>query len=301
MPITKASDLFGKINVYPPQDGQQRVEIYIRLQQSIEGMEIGMAIDGSRSMIPNFAAQLPKAFRQPGSNVMEPTVRSLCRFACDYSGDGTILPIYWAVGAGGKEIEPIGRVSAAASETMPVEGPKSWGGNTFLLPALNFFLNEFNQAKWAVVLFTTDGVLEDLDAVIEKAMEVGSEILQGRRGSCKFIVVGYFHDGLKEKDIENIKNNLEKLDNMFDGTELQGKVDLWDCKEVEKMEELAEIWDEVDFGINIPGSIRIADQLGKEVYSKADEFPQRIEFTVPEGTPSVTLEIAGQTINQSLK
>ena len=70
----KASDLFGKINVYPPHSGKQRVEIYIRLQQSVEGMEIGMAIDGSRSMLEQFAAHLPKAFRQPGSNIMEPMI-----------------------------------------------------------------------------------------------------------------------------------------------------------------------------------------------------------------------------------
>lgn len=301
--IKKASDLFGKINVYEPHGGgKQRVEIYIRLQQSVEGMEIGMAIDGSRSMLEQFAAHLPKAFRQPGSNIMEPVVRSLCRFACDYSGDGTILPIYWAVGAGGKEIEPMGKVSATASETLPVEGPKHWGGNTFLLPALNYFLDEFANSKWAVVLFTTDGVFEDLEAVKNRVMEVGFEILEEKRGNCKFVMVGVTHAGVSEKEKQAIKETLSELDDMFDDTELEDKgIDLWDCKLAEDMEELAEIWDEVDFEINIPGSVRISDHLGNEVYSKTDQFPQRIEFTVPEGTPSVTVEIAGQTITQPLK
>lgn len=101
MAIEKASELFGKINVYPPEAGKKRVEIYIRLDQRVENMEIGIAIDGSASMQPLFAANIPKAFRQPDSNVMEPVVRRLCRFVCDYSSDGTVLPIYWAVGHGG--------------------------------------------------------------------------------------------------------------------------------------------------------------------------------------------------------
>ncbi|NEP79878.1 MAG: VWA domain-containing protein [Okeania sp. SIO3C4] len=299
--LDKASPLFGKINVYPPEGGKQRVEIYIRLDQRVENMEIGIAIDGSASMQPLFAANLPKAFRQPGSNVMEPVVRRLCNFVCDYSGDGTVLPIYWAVGNGGKEIEPIGKVSGAASKTLPVEGPKSsWGGHTSLLPALDYFLSEFSQANWVIVLFITDGRIEDLDAVVARAMEVGKEVVAEKKRKFKFVVVGLTHAGVRETEIEAMKENLEKLDNMFDGTELEGKVDLWDCKLAEQMNELQDIWDEVDFGITIPGNAQISDDRGNVIQSYSDGIPQRMEFSVSPETSSVTIEIAGETIVQPL-
>lgn len=298
--LEKASPLFGKINVYPPEGGKQRVEIYIRLNQQVEDMEIGIAIDGSASMQPLFAANLPKAFRQPGSNVMEPVVRRLCSFVCDYSGDGTVLPIYWAVGNGGQEIEPIGKVSAAASETLPVEGPKRWGGKTYLLPALDYFLSEFSQANWVIVLFITDGVINDLDAVIDRTMEVGKEVLAGKR-KFKFVVVGLIHAGVKETETEAMKENLEKLDNMFDGTDLEVEVDLWDCKLADQMNELQDIWDEVDFGITIPGNAQIRDDQGNVIKSYSDGIPQRMEFFVSPETSSVKIEIAGETIVQPLR
>ena len=303
MSIEKASPLFGKINVYLPEQGKQRVEIYIRLDQRVEKMQIGIAVDGSASMMPLFAANIPKAFRQPDSNVMEPVVRRLCRFVCDYSGDGTVLPIYWAVGQGGKEIDPIGKLTAAASETLPVDGPKQpWGGGTYMLPAFDYFLSEFTQVDWGIVLFVTDGAIEDLDAVIERAMEVGREVASEKRGNSKFIVVGLTHAGVSQQEIEALKKNLDKLDNMFDGTPLEEQgVDLWDCKLANDMAELQDIWDEVDFGISIPGNAKITDDRGREVKSYSDGIPQRMEFWVPESTQSVTVEMAGQTIIQTLK
>ena len=293
MAIAKASPLFGKINVYEPEGGKQRVEIYIRLDQSVEHMKVGIAIDASASMKTHYAANIPKMVRQPGQNVMEPVVRQLCRFVCDYSGDGTVLPIYWAVGPGGKEIESIGVLDGLRAETMPVDGPKRpWGTGTCLLPALNFFLEQFASAEWAILLFVTDGVIEDLEDVKARALEVGHEIKGGKRANCKFVVVG-----IGEADEEQ----LDELDNMFDGTDLEEDVDLWDCKLAGDMAELAEIWDEVDFGISLPMSARITDSAGAVVKAYADEVPQRMEFDVPMGTKSVTLEIAGQTIVQSLE
>lgn len=292
MAIVKASPLFGKINVYEAERGKQRVEIYIRLDQSVEHMQVGVAIDASASMKGLYAANIPKMVRQAGQNVMEPVVRHLCRFVCDYSGDGTVLPIYWAVGPGGKEIESLGAMDAARAETLPVDGPKRpWGTGTCLLPALDFFLDQFSKAEWAILLFITDGVIEDIEDVKARALAVGHEIKAKKRGNCKFVVVGI---GAADEA------QLDELDNMFDGTPLEEDVDLWDCKLANDMAELSEIWDEVDFGISLPMSARITDAQGVVVKSYADEVPQRMEFEVAAGTKSVTVEIAGQTFTQPL-
>ena len=286
----------GDITVYPARDGKQRVEIYIRLPRQVDnGMQVGVAIDASGSMQSVFAAHIPALFRRPGDNAMEPIVRRICTEACQVSGDGTAHYIYWAVGPGGKEIEVIGKLDEKTVETMPVEGPSNnrWGSGTLLLPPLNHFLEEFASAPWTVLLLITDGVIGDLKDVIARCMEVGWEIVNGKRGKCKFIIVGFGEEVDEEQ--------LDILDNMFDGTELEGRVDLWDGKLAETMEQLQEIWDEVDFGIKLPGNARITDDKGNEVVYYFDSIPQRMEFYVSEGAKSLTLEMAGQTIFQPLE
>ncbi|MFM7220268.1 MAG: hypothetical protein ACKO21_08680, partial [Nodosilinea sp.] len=81
----------------------------------------------------------------------------------------------------------------------------------------------------------------------------------------------------------------------------QDQLDLWDGKLASEMNELQEIWDEVDFGISIPGNAKITDDSGREVMSYFDRIPQRMEFRVPVGTKSVTVDIVGQTIVQPLQ
>ncbi|MBR8831314.1 MAG: hypothetical protein N5P05_001496 [Chroococcopsis gigantea SAG 12.99] len=293
MSIEKCSDIFGDITVYPPKNGKQRVEIYIRLQEKVEGMQTGIGIDGSASMRKIFGDTIPKFLRKPEDNVMQKVIRRLCSYACEYSGDGMVLPIYWATGAGGKEVETLGRLDTVAIESKNFEGPKKWGTGTALLPPLEYFLTELKDAPWLVLLFVTDGVIGDLEAVIQFSLKVGQEMLEGKRGKCKFILVGCG----EEVDEEQI----EKLDNMFDGTPLEGKIDLWDGKLASQMENLSEIWDEVDFGVEIPGSIRIIDDSNREVLSCLDGFPQRLEFSVTEGTKSVKIDIVGNTFEQILQ
>ncbi|WP_144052082.1 dynamin family protein [Gloeocapsa sp. PCC 73106] len=89
----------------------------------------------------------------------------------------------------------------------------------FRLPAFDYFLLEFAQAKWNIVLFITD---------------------------------------------------------------------IW------------EIWDEVDFGITLPGYLQITDAQGNQILSYADGFPQRLEFIVTNEIRLVTIELAGQKIIQPL-
>lgn len=293
MAIEKSSDIFGDITVYPPQKGQQRVEMYIRLQETVEGMKIGIGIDGSASMQKMFGSTIPKFARRPEDNVMQTVIQRLCGYACDYSGDGTVLPIYWATGPGGKEIEALGTLDAKAIETKSFDGPHKWGTGTALLPPLNYFLNELADTPWLILLFITDGVISDLDAVIQRSLDIGQEIVEGKRAKCKFILVGCGEEVSEEQ--------IEKLDNMFDGTPLEGKVDLWDGKLASEMSSLSEIWDEVDFGVQIPGTLKIFDDREREVLSYLDGFPQHLEFSVAEGTKSIKIEIIGQTFEQLLQ
>jgi hypothetical protein len=158
---------------------------------------------------------------------------------------------------------------------------------------LNYFLDELTDAPWLVLLFITDGVISDLDAVVARSLLIGQEILDEKRGKCKFILVGCGEEVSEEQ--------IEKLDNMFDGTPLAGKVDLWDGKLASEMANLSEIWDEVDFGIQIPGTLKIFDDREREVLAYLDGFPQRLEFFVAEGTRSIKIDIIGQSYQQALQ
>jgi hypothetical protein len=291
--IEKSSDIFGDITVYPPKNGQQRVEMYIRLQETVEGMKIGIGIDGSASMQKIFGSAIPKFARRPEDNVMQTVIRRLCEYACDFSGDGTVLPLYWATGPGGKEIETMGLLDAKAIGEKAFEGPRKWGTGTALLPPLNYLLDELTDAPWLILLFITDGVISDLDAVIERSLEIGQDILDGKLQKCKFILVGCGEEVSEEQ--------IEKLDNMFDGTPLEGKIDLWDGKLASEMANLSDIWDEVDFGVQIPGTLKIIDDRDREVLAYLDGFPQHLEFSVAEGTKSVKIEIIGQIYEQVLQ
>ncbi|MGK7897571.1 MAG: hypothetical protein AB4372_29125 [Xenococcus sp. (in: cyanobacteria)] len=296
MSITQASELFGKINVYPAQEGKKRVEIYIRLNQKVEKMQVGIAIDGSISMKELYGADIPLDQRVAADNQIEPVVRRLCSFICDYSGDGTVQLIYWAVGDRGKQIEIVETLNRDSSKTLKVTGPQKekWGTGTLLLPPLEYFLAEFIAAPWTVLLFITDGIMADLDAVKAKATEVAQEMVTGKRGKCKFVIVGLGEEVDEEQ--------LEVLDDMFDGTELGAQgVDLWDCKLAHDIKELQEVWDEVDFGITLPGYARILDPQGQELKVYADTIPQRMEFYAPAEAEFVTVEIAGETIKQPLR
>jgi len=269
--------------VYEPTGGKQRVEIYIRLDQSIEGMRVGIAIDASASMKPPHRCR-PQALRPANTNNMQSIIRGLARSLCTCSGDGTVDLIYWALGRGGAEVEAFSRVDASGCESLEVSGPSGgrWGTGTRLQPAMAYFLEEFAESPRAFILFITDGVIEDFEDVKATSMEAGWEILDGKRGDLTMVLVG--------AGFEVDMDQLDAIDDMFDGTDLgeQG-VDLWDTKT-----------DEVDFGIQLPGAIKISDADGNILLSHADGFPQRLEFQVPEACESFTVEVAGQTIVQPL-
>ena len=294
MAVKKASELFGKVNVYDPADGKKRVEIYIRLNQRLEGMKMGIAVDGSASMMPNFAASIPPAFRSPGMNQVEPVTRTLTQYLSSLSGEGFSKLIYWAVGPGGKETETIGDISTENAMEAKFDGPsaKQWGTDTYLLPVLKYYMEEYKDAGWAFLLIITDGKLSDLEDVKAYCMELAKKIVESGR-KMKFVIVGVG----SEVDSEQIGG----LDDMFEGTPYEEDVDLWDGKIANEMADIPEVTDEVDWGIVLPGTVRITDDQANAVYSKTDGFPNRMEFKVPEGAKSVTIEIAGQVIEQYLE
>lgn len=293
------SQLFATVNVYDPDQGKQHVEIYVRVESGPEGARIGLAIDGSNSMKENFAAHIPALFRSPGQNIMDPVVKQLNSFLRGFSGDGKVSLVYWAVGNAGSEIELIGDFDEASEGSLSVEGPKSkmWGPGTKLAPPLRHFADQFKDAKWSMVVFISDGEIEDLDEVKKVSMELGKQMAAGQRKYTKLVVVGV------GKEVN--EGQLAELNDMFEGSGLADAasgddIDMWDYRLAAEMQSLWEVLGEVDFGITLPGSARVIDDKGAEIHSFSDGIPMKLDFEVPAGTKSVTIEIAGRQVVQPL-
>lgn len=296
-------ELIAAVNVYDPEKGKQHVEIYLRVESGPEGARFGLGIDGSSSMKSNFAADIPALFRKPEQNIMQPVVQKLCGFLRGLSSDDKVDVIYWAVGKAGGEIEPVGLVDEAMERTIRIEGPKTknWGPGTQLAPPLRYYADAFKNEKWAMVLFITDGVIDDLEEAKNVSMELGKQCAAGKRGYLKLVVVGVG----KEVD----EGQLEELNDMFEGSGIKypagaafcagEDMDMWDYSLAADMKSLWDVMKEVNFGITIPSTLKITDDKGS-VIAAMDEIPMKLDFEVKAGTDRVTLEMAGHTIVQLL-
>lgn len=302
--INAADDqVIAAVNVYDPDKGKQHVEIYLRVESGPEGARFGLGIDGSASMKGNFAADIPALFRKPEQNIMQPVVQKLCGFLRGLSSDDKVNVIYWAVGKAGGEIEPVGIVDEAMEQKMKIEGPKTknWGPGTQLAPPLKYYADAFKDEKWAMVLFITDGEIDDLEEAKKLSMEIGRQCAAGKRGYLKLVVVGVGKE-VNEKQ-------LEELNDMFEGSGLAfpptakfcagEDLDMWDYSLASDMKSLWDVMKEVDFGITIPSTLKILDDKGGQIEAM-DEIPMKLDFEVRAGTKNVTLEFASQTIVQPL-
>jgi hypothetical protein len=292
------TQLLATVNVFDPEKGKQHVEVYIRVESGPEGAMIGLAVDGSNSMKESFGAHVPPVFRTPEMNIMQPVVTRLASFLRGLSGDGKVHLIYWAVGQAGAETEPIGAIDQASEGSLKIEGPKKkgWGPGTKLAPPLKQFADQFKDAKWSLVVFITDGAIEDIEDVKKVSLELGKQIAQGKRKYLKLVIIGVGRD----VDV----GQMDDLNDMFEGTGLAdpdgNDIDMWDGRLASDMQSLWDVLGEVDFGITLPGSARILSDKGTEVCSYSDGIPMKMDFEVPAGTKQVTIEIAGRSIVQPL-
>lgn len=291
-------ELFATGNIYPPEKGEQHVEVYIKVKKGPEGAKMGLALDGSNSMKEVYGAHIPDIIRPPDANIMQPVAKKVAAFLRGFDADGAVTMINWAVGTGGKEIEVIGVIDEAAEATLKIEGPtKPWGGGTKLAPPITYFANEFKDAAWALVLFITDGEIEDMTEVKDICTTIGKEISAGKRKYLKLVIIG----AGPEVNIDQ----LEVLGDMFEGSGIKDPngdaLDLWDYNLVSSMKDIWEILKEVDFGIDLPGICTIKDENGKEVLSYTDGFPMKLDFQVFAGCMKINIDIGGKTFEQSLE
>lgn len=285
-------DPFGKINFWRLPDGSTQVRAYVLMERTIEGAKAGIAIDGSASMQSAFGRKGCLGFLSTAAvvNVVSPTAREMCAYlARKLAADGKVSVVYWATDDGSK-IETIGDLTADQAEKHDFMGPKNFGGGTKLLPALQHFTNRFADALWGMYVFITDGALQDLEAVKQYTIQLAHDIEAGKRNDLKLVMIGV---GDKVNEAQ-----MQQLDDLETGTDL----DLWDHKLAAEMQQVAEIFAEVvDENTIIAESGLVRDEAGNIVLDCRDQgVPALLMFTLPAGSKSFTLEVAGQAVQQPI-
>jgi hypothetical protein len=101
------------------------------------------------------------------------------------------------------------------------------------------------------------------------------------------------------------EGQLEELDDMFEGTDLEDKVDIWSHGIAAEMKDEADILG-VLFGelasedMTVADSGSVLDANGNEVASFPDGLPAKIRFTLPKGCTSFTVHTPRGDVSQDI-
>lgn len=301
--IKQTVEPFGDVNVLF-KDDHLEIVASILMVPDIEGAKVGLALDASVSIkkmygISNLAGG---AFAQAMSfpNVMEPVAKGIAGFLSNFSGDGKVNMVYWACSPDGSKTEEIGSISGDDVSSLTIRGPKkqAWGRGTKLLPPLkNFMDDKMKDSPWSLVIFITDGIIEDIDEVINYCFSLGKQIAKGERMFVKLVLLGVG----EEVD----EQQMQLLDDMFEGKDLKdpqgNKIDLWCHKLASDMKKLEEVFAEVvSENTLVAPQGRILDSKGNEVKSYKDGLPAKLRFCLPKNSHFFTLEYPGGKILQDI-
>lgn len=303
--LSQPVEPFGEVNVHKQADGSIEVVATILMVPDIEGARTGLALDASASMkkLYGISGLLGGPFAKAAGlpNLVEPVTRTMAAYLAQFSSTGRCELIYWACNPAGDAVEPLGSVSAEEAEKVAVAGPKkfSWGRGTKLLPPVRYFADQaFKDAPWAICVFVTDGVIEDLADVQAYCMTFAKQISSGQRKFIKFVLIGVG----EEVD----ETQMEALDDMFEGSGIKdpegNDIDLWDHKLAGEMQKIEEIFAEVvseDAVVAASGKI-IASPGGQVAKEYPDGLPALLRFKLPAGTTAFTIEFPGGSVTQDV-
>jgi hypothetical protein len=303
--LSKTVEPFGEVNVYKQPNGDVEIVATILMVPDIEGAKTGLALDASASMKKMYGVSGIVASSIFGGatgfpNVVEPVARTMAAYLANFSSDGKTNLIYWACSPDGSQIEEIGEFDATQAQAVAINGvkPHLWGRGTKLLPPVKHFVDDkFKDAKWGIVIFVTDGIIEDLDDVKKFCLQFGQQISAGQRHFIKLVLIGVG----EEVD----EGQMEELDDMFEGSGLKdpegNDIDLWDHKLASEMKKIEEIFAEVvSENTIVAASGRALNNAGQVVKDYPDGVPALLRFTLPAGSTGFTLEFPGGSVTQDI-
>lgn len=275
---------------------------------TVEGLDVGLYLDGSGSMREEYAYSReqpsrtfwqwllgePRPAAKPATNEVEPQARWILQYLASKDRNGILRVAYWACNSTGKGIEVIGELAGTDVEKYNFPGPAAQGGFTYLAPAIDDYVKYLkaqipNGARRGLAVFITDGALHDADQVMAQTGEIARMIQRGQLPRMNFVLVGV-GDGIDEEQLEKISH-----------AEFDGVGHIWchrTAKEIKNVAELVAVL--VDETMTVAAGGTIYDDKGKIVKAYEGRLPAVLEFEVYEGCTSFTLEVSGQRFTQPL-
>ncbi len=279
------------------------VRVVLLHDPTVEGLDVALYLDGSASMKQDYeATSPPRTFWQalmghepaPAVSAVEPQARWMLEYLASKDRNGSLRVAYWATGEGGRVLEVLGELGAANARTWPFQGPNNFGDQTRLVPAIKDFLRYLETqvpegAKRGCAVFITDGKIHDAEEVKTLSIETAKRVARGQLPRVNFVLVGV-GEGVDEEQLESISH-----------IEHPGVGHLWCHRVADEIREVAELVAVlVDETMTVAAGGTVYDDRGKVLRAYEGRLPAVLEFPVPEGAKSFTLEIAGKRYVQPL-
>jgi hypothetical protein len=279
-----------------------RVQAVLLHDPTVEGLEMAIYMDGSGSMQEEYEYKrkggglLGWLLRKPAEtlpNQVEPQVQWMLEYLATKDRNGILRVAYWACGSG-KHIEFVGDLKGVDVKQYKFPGPRALGAATHLEPAVRDYVKYLkeqipNGARRGCAVFVTDGVLHDADEVKTYSRQLAKEIASGRLPRLSFILVGV-GDAVDEEQMEDVCHQ-----------EYPGVGHLWCHRIAEEIGQVAELVAVlVDETMTVAAGGTIYDDRGNVLKVYEARLPAVLEFNIPDGAKSFTLEVNGQRFTQPL-
>ena len=280
-----------------------RVRATLLHDPTVEGLDMAIYMDGSGSMKEEYEPRLQsRTFWQwlagePAltlPNQVEPQVQWMLEYLATKDRNGILRVAYWACGKSGRDIEVVGDLKGVDVKSYSFPGPREMGSYTYLEPAMRDYIKYLKKqiplgARRGCAVFVTDGVLFDADAVKAYSRELAREIAAGRLPRLNFVLVGV-GDAVDEEQMEEICHE-----------EYRGVGHLWCHRIAEEINQVAELVAVlVDETMTVAAGGTIYDDSGNAIKIYEARLPAVLEFDIPEGAASFTLEVGGRRYTQPL-
>jgi hypothetical protein len=229
----------------------------------------------------------------PVKNLVEPQMQWMLEYLASKDRNGALRVSYWATGDG-SQLEMIGELGASDAKSFKFPGPKSYGKGTIMLPVLRDYVAYLREqvkagARRGLAVIITDSQLYDAADVLAYSTQVAKEIAAGRLPRLNFVLVGV-GEQVDEEQMEQICH-----------FEYPGVGHLWCHRVADRMEEMADLVAVlVDATMTVAAGGTIYDDKDKVLKVYEGRLPAVLEFDVPKGTASFTLEVGGQRFTQPL-
>ena len=294
----KAVAPFSDLHV---EDG--RVRATLLHDPTVEGLDMAIYMDGSASMREEYESRqqtrtlLEWLFGAPEvtmPNQVQPQVQWMLEYLATKDRNGVLRVAYWACGETGAEIELVGDLEGSAARSYAFPGPRQMGNRTVLAPAMRDYVEYLKSqipggARRGCAVFVTDGALHDAEDVKAYSRQLAKAIASGRLPRLNFILVGV-GDAVNEEQMEDICHE-----------EYPAVGHLWCHRIAEEITQVAELVAVlVDETMTVAAGGTITDDRGTVLKIYEARLPAVLEFDVPEGAESFTLEVAGQRFTQPL-